>query len=465
MRRRPRPPRGAPCPTCFAPALCLLGPLLAAADTPPAVEPSLPAAAATSVYDPTRGLDPNGRIPKVALPADLHRPDRWRYTPEGRIAPGTFLARFFVTSFASPIFYYEEDVGAGGGVALTDIDFRHQRRREFLGAFASRSTEGQENYAVVWRRLLDHRDLPAGGVITEERGWLRAIVGYERTRTRRFFGFGGDARESAETSYTDESGFANLLVQRALPLPGDDLVVSAGARVEHHNLTRGRVRERPSTGDAFPDIVAAGDSHDAGWVTLGLRWDTRDSQHNPYRGGFLGATIDAAPLQSDGEQGAIGELRGGLAVPLPSLFHDGGDPGEENPPTDALVIGAFVQDAAGDLPFWALPSLGGPNTLRGYIANRFTGRAAWHAAAEWRTWPIPRGVRFTDAIRLERLGFALFYELGSVAEDVRELDAATVHDSYGVGFRLGFERTAVFRVDLGFSGEDSAVTAAFGTSL
>ena len=443
-------------------ASCALG---AAEDVAPAATPTLPERAAVSVYDPLRGLDANGRIPRAAMPADVRHPERWRYIPEGRIAPGRLWERFLVTSFVAPILYYEEDVGAGGGIALTDIDFRGQRRREFLGAFASQSTEGQENYAVVWKRALHHRDLPAGGVISEERSWVRASGGYERTRTRRFFGLGPDTAANDETSYTDESTFITTLSQHAVPGPGDNWVVTAGARAEHHNLARGRIRERPSTGEIHPGLIADGDSHDAGWVTLGLRFDTRDSQHNAYRGAHLGVTVDAAPLQTAGEAGAIADLRGGWTMPVPSLFHDGGDAGEENRPTDVIVVGAFAQDTVGDLPFWALPSLGGPNTLRGYIANRFTDRAAWHAAVEWRTWPIPRGVAFTDSIRLERLGLALFYELGSVAEDWRQLDAAAVHDSYGVGFRLGFERTAVFRVDLGFSDEDTAVTASFGTSL
>lgn len=446
--------------------LLLAAAALGAAENPtPAAEPTLPERAAIAIHDPLRGLDANGRIPRVALPADIRHPERWRYIPEGRIAPGTLWQRFLVTSFVSPIIYYEEDIGAGGGVAVTDIDFRRQRRREFLGAFASQSTEGQENYALVWKRALHHRDLPGGGVISEERSWVRASGGYERTRTRRFFGLGPGTVADAETSYTDESTFATVLAQHAVPDAGDDWVVTTGARYEHHNLARGRVRDRPSSGDVFPALVADGDGHDAGWATLGLRFDTRDSQHNPYRGIFLGVTVDAAPLQTAGDAGAIAELRGGWALPLPSPFHDGGDAGEENPPTDALVVGAFVQDTLGDLPFWALPSLGGPNSLRGFIANRFTDRAAWHAAAEWRTWPVPRGVAITDAIRLERLGLAFFYELGSVAGDARDLDRATIHDSWGLGFRLGFERTAVFRVDLGFSDEDMAVTAAFGTSL
>ncbi len=427
-------------------------------DAPTAIDPE-PAAA---VYDPLRGMDANGRIPKVALPADVPHPERWRYIPEGRIKPGNVVERFFVTTFISPIIYHEQDIGTGGGIALSDIDFRGQHRREFTAVSASRSSEGQENYAMVWKRALHHRHLPGGGVIVEERSFLRAQVGYERARTRRFFGFGPDSDEDDETSYTDEVGWALAQVSNAMPVPGGDWVWSAGARGEHHNLARGRISDRPTTGDAYPEEFAAGDSNDALWLSAGLRYDTRDSQHQPYAGVRVSYVAEVCVAQDNDEVGAIHEARANVAFRVPPFAHDGGDAGEENPPTDTIALDIFVQSAQGELPFYALPSLGGPDSLRGYIANRFVDRAAWHATAEYRTWVIPRGFALTDAIRMERFGLALFYELGTVAPRVAELDDARIHDSYGVGLRMAFERTAVFRIDVGFSDEDLGVTAKFG---
>ncbi len=438
---------------------CLVAALapLAALDLPPPATPPF--------YDPLSGMERSGRIPRVPLPVDVPNPKRWRYIPEGRIPPGSMLDRFLVTTFASPIFYHEEDIGYGGGVALTDIDFRAQRRREFLGAFASQSTEGQEDYRLVWKRALHHRVLPGGGVVIEERGVIRASGGYERSRTRRFFGFGADSPEQAETSFTDEVSSVDATWQDGVREPGDDLVALAGVRLEHRNLAGGRVSDVPSTEASFPAVVADGDSHDVLWLSTGLRWDTRDSQAQPYRGWKIGLNVDAAPAQSGGDLGAITTLHTLAAWPVWSPWHGGGDALEENPPTDTVVIGGFAKATSGELPFWALPSLGGPDSLRGYIANRFVDRAAWHATAEYRTWVIPRGFALTDAIRMERFGVALFYELGTVAPRVADLDDAEIHDSYGVGLRMAFERTAVFRIDIGFSDEDTAVTAAFGTSL
>jgi hypothetical protein len=421
-------------------------------------------------FDPFRGMDRNGRIPKVQLPADLEHPERWRYVPEGRIKPGSMLERFWVTSFVSPILYFEEDVGLGGGVAVTDIDFRQQRRQEFGGLFLSTTTEGQERYSVVWQRWLNHRDLDGGGVITEERSHLRGGMGYDRSLTRRFFGLGPTTGADDETSFTDEVSYVQLMLQASLPHAGDDWIVQAGLRLEHRNLFRGRVSGRPSTEDVFPTLVAEGDSYDSGWMHGALRYDVRDSQENPYDGWLVEAAVDVAPLQdgvnrSGNQVGAIWSGTASWTVPVPGIFHTGGDRLEENPPTDTLAIGARVWATSGDLPYWALPSLGGADTLRGYIGNRFTDRTAWHATAEWRMWVVARGAAITDTVRFERFGIALFYEVGSVAPRASDLHDARRHDSYGIGLRTLLERTALFRADFGWSAEGSAFTLAYGLSF
>ncbi|HET9489064.1 MAG TPA: BamA/TamA family outer membrane protein [Methylomirabilota bacterium] len=416
-------------------------------------------------HDPLQGMDPSGRIPKVSLPEDLPNPERWRYLPEGRIKPGNVFERFLVSSFIAPQFFYEQDIGAGGGIALTDIDFRNERRREFLGAFVSYTTEGQQKYRVIWRRWHHHRNLPEGGVLVEERSRIDAFGGYEKSLTRRFFGLGPDTREGDETSYTDEVFDLGVRGDLALPRAGGDWIATLGARGEHHNLAPGRVSGRPTTDEAFPDLFAAGDDVASFTVSAGLRYDTRDSQHQPHAGWQLGLFVDAPLWQSSGDPGAVATAYGNVAFRVPPLLHRGGDEREEHRPTDTLALGLSVQASTGDLPFYERPSLGGPDTLRGYIANRFTDDASWHAVAEYRFWIIPRGFAVTETIRIERVGMALFGEVGTVADSVDELPAAQIHTSYGLGLRFSLERTALFRADVGFSKEDVNVTVGFGLSF
>ena len=433
--------------------------IVAAAPTAVAQSAEAPA------HDPLQGMEPSGRIPKVALPDDVPNPERWRYLPEGRIKPGNFFERFLVSSFIAPQFFYEQDIGLGGGIAITDIDFRGQRRQEFLGAFLSYTTEGQQKYRAVWRRWLHHRDLPEGGVIVEERSRVGAFGGYEKSLTRRFFGLGPDTREDDETSYTDEVFDLGARVEFALPGAGGDWVASVGVRGEHHNLAPGRVSGEPTTDDVFPELFSAGDGVGSLFLSAGLRYDSRDSQHQPYAGWQVGLFVDAPVWQSTGDAGAVFTGFGNVAFRVPPLFHRGGDQGEENAPTDTIALGVTVQTSAGDMPFYERPTLGGSDTLRGYIENRFTDNAAWHAVAEYRFWVIPRGFAFTDTIRIERIGMALFYEAGTVADSLADFADARVHTSYGVGFRVSLERTAVFRADVGFSKEDINVVVGFGLSF
>jgi len=417
-------------------------------------------------YDPWEGMDRNGRIPRITLPPDLRHPERWRYIPEGRIKPGNVFQRFLVSSFIAPFVFRDGDIGTGFGVGLTDIDFRLKRRREFFGLFLSYTTKGQQRYGLTWRRWLRTRDLPDGGVIQEERSFVHARVGFRKTLTRRYFGPGADAPESDESSYTDQATGFSLGLSYSLPPPVDDLVLEIDGTAEFHSLSDGRVSDVPSTKDAFPEAFFAAEEWHMGLLSGELRWDRRDSQSNPYRGWDLGTRVDAALAQTGGAVGAIFTVSGSKIFPLPGLFHRGGDADEMHPPTDVLAFGFSTQHAAGELPFFMLPTLGGSTTLRGYIDGRWRDRSSWHASSEYRFWVIPRGFPVTRSIHVERVGLAAFYEVGSVASGGTELfsHAAPKH-SYGVGVRVSLERAALFRMDIGFSDEGQNFSAGFGVTF
>jgi hypothetical protein len=418
-------------------------------------------------HDPWQGIEKDGRIPKIEKPDDLEHPERWRYVPEGRLRPGNLFQRFIVSSFITPFFFHDTDVGFGGGIAITDIDFRQQRRREFAGLFLSYTAEGQQSYSAAWRRWIHHREAEGGGIFQEERSFLNARAGYQKALTRRFYGFGAGTDESDETSYADQTAFGELGVDLALPDPGDDLVFSASLLGEWHSLGDGRVKGEPNTEDEFPGVFDRAEDHSLGWLRIGLRYDTRDSQLQPYRGFSVGANVESALLQTDWDLGAIFSATGIKIFPLPPLLHDGGDEQEENPPTDTLALQLRTSATAGDLPFFSMPMLGGSRTLRGFIAGRFRDRSSWHASAEYRFWVLPRGfpIPYVDTMRVERVGLALFADVGSVAHDWPGLFSSTVRASLGIGFRLTLERAAPFRIDVGFSDEGVEVTAGFGLSF
>jgi outer membrane protein assembly factor BamA len=205
-----------------------------------------------------------------------------------------------------------------------------------------------------------------------------------------------------------------------------------------------------------------------GWLQTEVRWDTTDSERLPYRGWDVGLLIDSALGQSTGDVASIFTLDSSAYVPVPGFLHSGARGDEEHPPVDTLAFHLETSTTAGDLPFFALPTLGGAKTLRGYIAGRFRDRSDWAATAEYRFWIIPRGFAlspWTPAVRVERLGAALFFDTGSVSDRWWELFEATPRYSGGVGARITLERSAPFRVDVGFSGEGVQVTAGFGLSF
>ena len=438
-----------------------------------AAEESAPQPAAPeveSVYDPYRGMDKNGRIPEVDKAKYVDHPERWRYIPEGRIKPGNVFSRFLVSTFALPIVFHNADVGTGLGIALTDIDFRQQRRREFVGGFFSYTTEGQQSYVLRWRRWLKHMDVPEGGVLQEERSFLSVGGGYRKTLTRRFFGIGPTTNEDDESSYTDEVGFLDLALSHSMPGKLDDFVWELGLRGEGHWLDHGRVgghpsMESPDNDPSFAYLFGQAEEVALGWLSAGLRYDTRDSQRNPYRGTAIGGAVDAALAQTDGEVGATYLIFADQVFPIWPLFHDGGTKHEENPPTDTLAFHFEGRSSSGHLPFFARPSLGGSEIQRGYIEGRWRDDAVWSAATEYRFWLLPRGFTVWRHIRVERVGAAVFYELGGVGDNASALFHQSLIQSYGVSARIAVERAALFRADFGFSKEGFNFSAGFGLSF
>ena len=78
---------------------------------------------------------------------------------------------------------------------------------------------------------------------------------------------------------------------------------------------------------------------------------------------------------------------------------------------------------------------------------------------------MPRGFPINERVRIERLGLAAFYELGGVSATIAGLDQASILQSYGIGLRFTLERSAPFRIDLGFSEEDVELVIRFGLSF
>ena len=107
--------------------------------------------------------------------------------------------------------------------------------------------------------------------------------------------------------------------------------------------------------------------------------------------------------------------------------------------------------AGHDVPFHFQPSLGGPDDLRGFTRFRFRDRNVLLLQAEYR-WEI-----FTA------VDGAIFYDAGTVAPRMNDLNLRRLDSDYGIGFRFGSSQGVFLRIEGAFgSGEGPHFVMRFG---
>ncbi len=135
------------------------------------------------------------------------------------------------------------------------------------------------------------------------------------------------------------------------------------------------------------------------------------------------------------------------------------------------VAGTYINGDIEAIPFYELAYLGGDRTLRGYYKQRFLGRAAALATAEYRLKLLD--FRFFDLwhVRIDGVGFVeggnVFISDADIANQLGPEFVATVGEeirySYGGGLRFAIGQALTARIDVGYSKEESAlVYLAFG---
>lgn len=110
----------------------------------------------------------------------------------------------------------------------------------------------------------------------------------------------------------------------------------------------------------------------------------------------------------------------------------------------ALRAAASLTDPGpgGEVPFYLMPTLGGPSDLRGYRRHRFRDRNALLLQAEYR-WEV-----FTA------LDAALFVEAGQVAPRLGDFSMDRFQTDYGIGFRFGSVEGVFLRIEGAFGSTD-----------
>jgi outer membrane protein assembly factor BamA len=136
------------------------------------------------------------------------------------------------------------------------------------------------------------------------------------------------------------------------------------------------------------------------WGSLG--WDSTDPWAHPRLGHIATLRVE----RSGGFLG--GDLRGGtLTAGFTTHETLGGD--------WVVALLGLAEARYGDVPFWRLLSVGGPNSVRGYPLGRYLVRRRWEAAAEVQWYAVPMRSHDLGALGAQILGISLsvFADLGA----------------------------------------------------
>lgn len=243
-----------------------------------------------------------------------------------------------------------------------------------------------------------------------------------------FFGLGSTSRASNRSSYTLRETLATVSAGIA---KGN---LNAGLMAGHlgASVTAGQDTRMPSSTDLFAAAELPGLTGHPRYTLVGpfLRLQTRDRAINKHDGGqYRAAWIWYADRSSS-------RLSfGRWDVDLRQYFRFTRE-------TRTIALRAWSASAsagAGDtVPFYALPWVGGAQSVRGFRTFRFRDRAAILLQGEYR-WRVN-----------ELMSGALFYDAGAVA---RSFDAlGPLKRSYGVGLRIGSRMGSIVRFDVAFGG-------------
>lgn len=283
---------------------------------------------------------------------------------------------------------------------------------------------------LTWPRLFNDR-LSIGGELK-----------YQDFTRINYFGIGSTSLKSDQTNYRLKDVDALGLVRvSATPWLA---VTSRLGTLRRAAIEPGTSTLHPSTGERFDEFSAPGLTQRPNYLhaDVAMDVDTRDVSSYPASGGRYRLSMALFHDQESGRHSFRRvEAEAAQYVPIG--------------PTVLALRGRIdlSQSGAGQtVPFYMLPSLGGSNSLRGYLDYRFRDQDAMLLNAEYR-WPIFRPV---DA--------ALFYDIGAVAPVASGLPGHMKSD-YGVGVRVHSARHLLVRLDVARGSEGTRALVSFTAPL
>jgi Omp85 superfamily domain len=251
-----------------------------------------------------------------------------------------------------------------------------------------------------------------------------------------YYGPGPDSRKTGRSDYRLENTTVGL--QPALRLAPHFTVGAVGDFIAI-NVGPGTSSKYISTQDQFGPETTPGIQQQTSYLKGGgfLEYDWRDKPGDPTSGGRYRAEYDKL---SDVEFSAYSFYQLNLDVQqyIP-LFH-----GKR---VIALHGETWLTDtnATQTVPFYMQPTLGGPDTLRGFAPFRYYDNDAVLIQGEYR-WEAS-----------SVLELAIFADGGKVFHNWNELNLHNIEGDFGFGLRFKSQTATVLRIDTGFSHEGVSV--------
>jgi hypothetical protein len=269
---------------------------------------------------------------------------------------------------------------------------------------------------------------------------------YDVDGTPRFYGIGNESPAINETDYTAQQ----YLVQGQLGYNfSHTWQLQYTARFEDVDVLPGTLSSIASIQTKFAKVLGEGTNKQV-LNRLSMIYDTRDDIIIPTKGAELVAYAGMAS-----RNGILND----------SLYSETGFDGRAFfPVLDKTVIATHMALryllSANDVPFWALSSLGGADTviggnqpLRGFGDGRFYDRDSFSSSVEFR-----RNVATFQAVATQvEIELAPFVDVGRVFDRSSTLPFEQLHKVYGLGFRGLARPYVVGFVDVGWGSEGAAV--------
>lgn len=323
-----------------------------------------------------------------------------------------------------PIISYDTNVGFGYGIKTFFLNFLG--KNESFDLILFNSTKGERWYRFVFS--IPDFELRQGKVYPYS---FDLVVDYDKWISYSFFGVGNNSSFSDHEYYTREPFEISLVFSRGFT---SRFVGQVGAK--YNSIKNYNFSDDSNLAELPPELNQGTAVYNS--ININFRFDSRNSFINPSQGLVLETEAEFAPpilLSNVSFNRFGGSIQYYTPIFLPEI----------------VIASRIVFQALGgeNLPVQVLLPIGGNNTLRGYVQDRFMDKVS---------------ALFNSEIRFHifwRFGGIVGFDAGKVWNNIGKFDLKNWSTNPVFGLRFNMDNFIV-RADIGFSKETTGFYFNFG---